>query len=183
MEWLLNLVTSFAVSVGVIFGFSPSATIPPVPPTTQEETTEASSFKARENIVTASEGDIETSGSAGSSATALHPLISQALQNKRTIDVVPDCTDEPGACQVNVTKEAAIEKMIALKSVNNLNPASVTLRGGSSYVDPVSCSRGGGKLNQVGFFWTYSSWGFDGLIQVNVATGETGLCLWPLGDH
>ena len=163
--------------IGSLFGFNQSEATLPTPPTTQKEVQETSSPQINERVVVDTQAQTATSIA---TSTALDPLIAQVLRDRRPTDVMPDCAKNPSACELNVSKEVAIEKMISLKVIDNFDPKWVKLSGGSTNVDPTICTRGGGELNQAGFFWKYLRLGFDGLVQVNVATGETGVCLWPI---
>src|SRR4051812_29277756 len=41
----------------------------------------------------------------------LDPLILQAIQNKRGVDIVPDCTKDADLCRIEITKDDASKKI------------------------------------------------------------------------
>ncbi|MES2994871.1 MAG: hypothetical protein V4681_02490 [Patescibacteria group bacterium] len=177
MEWLANFFVGIAVSIGSLFGVTSTQDVPPVPPEIQVEVETTSTPEPKTNAMVKAQTYLETPTSTQKTTptSILDPLIAASIQNKKGDDIIPDCTHTPAACELNVSKEVALEKIAALRiSKGEMKSESVVLRGGSPWVSPGECFGKGGELNQSGFFWTY--WDIWGVTQVNATTGEAEFC-------
>jgi len=89
---------------------------------------------------------------------------------------VPDCTSDPHACDLRITKADALSLLGGMGS--DVRRFTTTIRP-SLLLKQDNCIRGT-LTNRDGFSW---SWGIDEIVQVNVHTGAINDCEFPPGDH